>query len=135
VRYAAGRRIDADHSTVTPITLVTKITSDPPALFITYLIYSGRRAMRVFKGYVSDYVKSLDPNEVLSKLPVHKKVLFKLLGVVKVEDLLVETPSGTKSRCSIYLARCGRCKAIYVDYPHGYDPHLVCPKCGTWIYV
>jgi len=91
--------------------------------------------MKSVKGYVSDYVASLDPISVYKCLPIIKKILFRLLGLIEAEKVLVITPSGTKGVCEIYLAKCSRCGEIYVDYPHGYSKYIECPKCRTQINI
>ena len=52
--------------------------------------------LRAMYGYISDYVKSLNPNEVYVKLSSIKKLLLKLLGAVKLESIYVKTPIGTE---------------------------------------
>mgnify|MGYP000306506440 CR=1 FL=1 len=91
--------------------------------------------MKVFRGYVSDYVRGLDPVEVLRSLSVFKRLLLRLLGYVTVEKILVVTPGGTRGVVPIYLAKCFSCGELYVDYPHGYDRYVYCPRCGARIYV
>ena len=91
--------------------------------------------MRVVYGYVSDYVRSLNPGDVYARLGPFRKLLLRLLGVVRLERVYVKTPSGTEDMVSIYLARCPHCGNLYVDYPHGYSQFLECPRCSTRIYL
>ena len=91
--------------------------------------------MRTMYGYVSDYVKSLNPNEVFPKLSPVKKLLLKLLGVVKLEEVYVKTPIGTEGATGVYLVKCLNCRELYIDYPHGYTQFLQCPKCGVRTYL
>lgn len=91
--------------------------------------------LRVLKGYISDYVGSLDPLATYKSLPVYKKLLFKLMGLVRVEKVHVITPHGVEGDCDVYLARCPRCKSVYLDYPHYYTKYLECPKCSARIYL
>ena len=90
---------------------------------------------KVFKGYISSYVRSLEPGKVYRTLSPLKKLALRLFGYVRVEVVFVETPDGIKSEVPVYLARCSRCGRLYVDYPHGYKRYIVCPNCGAGVYV
>ena len=70
--------------------------------------------MRTMYGYVSDYVKSLNPNEVFPKLSPVKKLLLKLLGAVKLECIYVKAPIGTEGVVGAYLVKCLNCRELYI---------------------
>ena len=91
--------------------------------------------MKVVHGYISDYVRGLEATKLVSGLNPLKKLVFMVLGVVRVEKVYVKTPEGAEGVSEVYLARCPYCKSIYVDYPHGYSRYIQCPKCRTRIYV
>jgi len=72
--------------------------------------------MRTIHGYISDYVKSLNYNGTYVRLSPVKKLLLKLLGVVKLEEVYVKTPIGTERGCEVYLVRCPKCRELHIDY-------------------
>ena len=92
-------------------------------------------AVYTIHGYISDHIRKLSPQQEYSKLNPLKKLLFKLLGVVKLETVYVKTPIGTEGEVKVYLARCPNCKQLYIDYPHGYTRFIECPNCHTRIYI
>ena len=91
---------------------------------------------RVYRGYVSDLVRELNRclGAVTASLGLWQRLLLRVRGWVCVARVRVVTPEGTSGVEEICIARCPSCGSLYIDYPHGYDGYLVCPRCGYRVY-
>jgi hypothetical protein len=58
-------------------------------------------------------------------LSIYKRLILNLVGQVYVEH---RTMSGWSGSLPFYAFRCPA-HGIVVDYPHGYDQRLDCPRC------
>ena len=97
----------------------------------------GKRLPPVmYRGYVSDLAAELNRciDVVAGSLSVWQRLLLRLRGWVRIARVRVVTPEGISGVEELCLARCPRCGALYIDYPHGYDGYLVCPRCGYRVY-
>ena len=45
------------------------------------------------------------------------------------------TRDGWLGHLPFFRNTCKKCGEVYDDYPHGYDNHIFCPKCGERDYV
>ena len=66
-----------------------------------------------------------NPGESVITLGLYKRVVLSLAGQVYVEH---RTMPGWSGALPFYAFRCP-VHGIVVDYPHGYDQRLDCPKC------
>ena len=89
------------------------------------------------KGRIGDLLSklNLEVEKSRRKIGLLGRIRLEILGYVKVGEAEVETLDGRRSVTSLYLARCGRCKKLYVDVTHSFHPYLLCPYCGERQYI
>jgi len=59
-------------------------------------------------------------------LPLAERIKLKLNGEVYVFHA---RKLGWTGDLPFYIVKCGKCKTLFLDYPHGYGEYFLCPKC------